>query len=306
MGKRQEIFTKPMSRNLNISSCPMSIFLNRSRLKIVTLMLILFLSWIIPAFSQGDYILGPEDEIEIKVWDHEDLSRKQRVGLEGKISFPFAGDLKVQGLTVLQLQKELERRLGQGYIVDPHVSINIIEYKSQKFFVVGDVQKPWTYPLTKNITVVEAISLAGGVASSGGSKTLGGNAIIVRASPGGKSDQPRMPDQVNPREKQTVSLSAALAGDPRNNVEIKSGDTIYVPTLVIYVTCQVKNPGRYPYEEGITVLKAVTAAGGFTDKAATGRVHVVREEGPTKEKIKVSQDDLIKPGDTVVVPESWF
>src|SRR4030042_2492129 len=306
MRKFQEILTGKMSRNLNILFPFPAIILNRRQSKIALLLMIMFLSWIIPAFSQEDYVLGPEDEIEIKVWDHEDLTRKQRVGMEGKISFPFVGDIKAQGLSVLQLQKELERRLGQGYIIDPHVSINITEYKSQKFFVVGDVQRPGTYPLTKSIRVVEAISMAGGMAAGGSKSVTGGTVIIVRARPGDKPDQPRMPEMVNPKDKITVSLSAAWAGDPKHNLEIKSGDTIYVPTLVIYVTGQVKKPGRYPYEEGMTVLKAVASAEGFTDKAAPGRIELIREEGPTKQKIKVNQEDFIKPGDTVVVPESWF
>ena len=188
------------------------------------------------------------------------------------------------------------------------MSINILDYKSQKFFVVGDVQKPGPYPLTKNITVVEAISMAGGLASGGGStKPMpGGTAIIVRARPGEKADRPRLPEQVSPNEKISISLNAALAGDPKQNVEIKNGDTIFVPTLVIYVTGQVKKPGRYPYEEGMTVLKAVTTAEGFTDKAATKRVEIIRENGAQKQKIKASQEDTVQPGDTVVVPESWF
>lgn len=258
-----------------------------------------------PSFGQ-EYQLGPEDEIEIRVWDHDDLTRKMRVGLDGNISFPFVGELKAQGLTVLHLQKELERRLAQGYLIDPHVSITISDYKSHKFFVLGNVQKPGTYPLTKNIKVVEAISLAGGLSTASGKSMSGGTAIIVRGLPGEKPDKPRLPDQVNPKERLTISLNSALAGDPTNNVEIKNGDTIYVPTLVIYVTGEVKKPGRYPYEEGMTVLKAVTTAEGFSDKAAPRRTHIIREKGPLKQKIAVKVDDPIIPGDTIVVPESWF
>lgn len=303
----EEVSPWSITRDPQAGSGPQAGSPVRPPMKLAALILMLFFSLVRPAPAQEDYVLGPEDEIEIKVWDHEDLTRKQRVGLEGKISFPFVGDLKAQGLTVLQLQKELERRLGQGYIVDPHVSINIIEYKSQKFFVVGDVQRPGTYPLTKNIRVVEAISMAGGLAAGGGSKPVAsGTAIIVRARPGEKPDQPRLPDQVSPKDKITVSLSAALAGNPKDDVEIRNSDTIYVPTLVYYVSGQVKSPGRYPYEEGMTVLQAVTTAGGFTDKAAPGRTHVIRGEGPSKEKVKIGQDDRIKAGDTIVVPESWF
>jgi polysaccharide export outer membrane protein len=277
------------------------------KIAIIALLSLIILGGI--AYGQENYRLGPEDEIEIKVWDHEDLTRKIRVGLNGTISYPFIGEIKAGGLTVLELQREIEHRLGPKYIIDPHVSIMVSEYKSQKFFVVGNVQKPGTYPLTKNIGVVEAISLAGGILSGGGGNkpaTTGAVAIIVRAAPGGKTDQPRMPDQSPSSQKKTVSLSAAMAGDPNHNLEIKNGDTIYVPNLMFYATGQVKSPGRYPYDENMNVLMAVTSAGGFTDKASAKGTYIIRETAGTKQKIKAELEDRIQPGDTIVVPESWF
>lgn len=257
--------------------------------------------------GQEDYRLGSEDEIEIRVWSHDDLTRKTRVGLNGTISFPFVGEIKARGLSIMELQKELERRLGPVYIIDPHVSISVTEYKSQKFFVVGNVQKPGTYPLTKPVRIVEAISQAGGISSGTTSKPLSGAvAIIIRAQPGEKLDQPKMPDQVPASQKITVSLSAAMAGDPKNNLEIKNGDTVYIPNLVYYVTGEVKRSGRYPYEENMTVLMAVTTAEGFTDKASARGIYVIRENSGVKQKVKVGLDDPIRPGDTIVVPESWF
>ncbi|MBM4284576.1 MAG: hypothetical protein FJ128_04915 [Deltaproteobacteria bacterium] len=259
-----------------------------------------------PAPAQEGYQLGPEDEIEIRVWDHDDLTRKMRLGLDGRISFPFIGELRAQGHTVLQLQKEIEQRLAQGYIVNPHVSITVTDFKSQKFFVVGDVARPGAYPLTKAITVVEAISLAGGLGAAGAKTAGGGAAIIVRARPGEKLDKPRLPEQAGPQEKLVISLHAAMSGDPKHNLAIKAGDTIFVPTLVFYVTGQVKKPGRYSFEEGMTVLKAVTTAEGFTDKAAPKRTFIIREQGAVKQKVQVRQEDPVRPGDTIVVPESWF
>jgi polysaccharide export outer membrane protein len=259
------------------------------------------------AFCQEDYRLGPEDELEIRVWSHDDLTRKTRVGLNGTISFPFVGEIRAQGLSLSELQKQLEGRLGPKYIVDPHVSVVVTEYKSQKFFVVGNVQKPGTYPLTKPIRVVEAISQAGGITSGTTGKSLsGGVAIIIRAQPGEKLDQPKLPDRIPAGQKIIISLSEALAGDPKQNVEIKTGDTVYVPNLIYYVAGEVKRPGRYPFEDNMTVLMAVTTAEGFTDKASSGRTYIIREQSGKKQKIKVGMDDLIRSGDTIVVPESWF
>jgi polysaccharide export outer membrane protein len=280
-------------------------------------MVLLFLALLLtglagPLWSQEDYRLGPEDELEIRVWNHDDLTRRMRVGLKGTITYPFVGEVRAQGRTIQELQKELEGKLGPKYIVDPIVTINVLEYKSQKFFVVGNVQKPGTYPLTKPIKVTEGISLAGGLSGGGGKTLSGAVAIIVRARPGEKPDQPRLPDKTPTGEKITVSLSAGLAGDPKHNLDIKTGDTIYVPNLSFYVSGEVKRPGRYPYEENMTVLMAVTTAEGLTDKASSRGLYIIRpqegekDKGQDKDKIKVKMSDPIHPGDTIVVPESFF
>jgi polysaccharide export outer membrane protein len=275
--------------------------------KILLLFLVLYLTGLTgPVWSQEDYRLGPEDEIEIRVWNHDDLTRRMRVGLKGTITYPFVGEVRAQGLTNQELQKELERGLGPKYIVDPIVTINVLEYKSQKFFVVGNVQKPGTYPLTKPIKVTEGISLAGGLSGSGGKPVSGAVAIIVRAPPGEKPDQPRLPDKIPASQKVTVSLSAALAGDSKHNLEIKNGDTIYVPNLTFYVSGEVKRPGRYHYEENMTVLMAVATAEGLTDKASSRGIYIVREQEGEKQKTKVKMNDHIRPGDTIVIPESLF
>ena len=98
-----------------------------------------------------------------------------------------------------------------------------------------------------------------------------------------------------------------MAGDPQNNLEIKKGDTLYIPALSYYVAGQVKNPGRFPYDKDMTVLMALTTAGGFTDKAAPKRTTIIRKQsGGSSQNIRVRMDDHFQPGDTIMVPESWF
>jgi len=275
--------------------------------KIILLVILFIVALSNLGSTQDNYRLGPEDELEIKVWDHEDLTRRVRVGLDGHISFPFVGEINVKGLTVLELKKELERRLGDGYIIDPHVSINVTDVKSQRFFVVGKVQKPGTYPLTKPITVTEAISIAGGLFQEGGDRPVkGGIAYLVRPQPGEKPTGPRAPTQGESGETFTISLEPAFAGDPKHNLEIKNGDTLNVPRLNFYITGEVKKPGRYPYEDHMTVLMAVTTAEGFTDKASARSAYIMRDKAGKKEKIPVKLQDVIQPGDTIVVPESFF
>lgn len=272
--------------------------------------LLALLTWALlpgPGWGQENYLLGPEDEIEIRVWDHDDLTRKLRLGLDGRIAFPFVGDVPAAGKTVLQLQKDLQDRLGSGYIVNPHVSIAVLEFRSQKFFVVGNVAKPGTYPLTRPINLVEALSQAGGLVSEAHSKGASPPvAHITRPAPGGRAGQPQHPSGRSQGQTITVSLPAALAGDPQHNIAIQNGDTINVPMLFFYVSGEVKTTGRFTYEKDMTVLQAVTTAGGFSDKAAPKRTYVIRAGSDGKQQFKVKLEDQVQPGDTIVVPESWF
>ena len=268
------------------------------------------LAWVFvvyPAWCQENYVLGPEDEIEIRVWDHDDLTRKMRLGLDGRIAYPFVGEIPAAGKTVLQLQKDLQDRLGSGYIVNPNVSLTVTEFRSQKFSVVGNVSKPGTYPLTKPINLLEAISQAGGLLSDVYGKGAAPSvAYIVRPSPGGKPGQPSSTTGRSQGRTLSVSLPGALAGDPKDNITIQNGDTINIPALYLYVSGEVKSAGRFTYEKDMTVLQAVTTAGGFSDKAAPKRTNVIRAGSGSKQQLRVKLDDPIQPGDTIVVPESWF
>ena len=112
--------------------------------------------------SQGDYLLGPEDVIEITVWGNEDLKRVVPVSLEGTITFPMIGEVRAAGKSTQQLEKELARRLGDGYIKNPQITVTVKEYKSQKVYVMGQVEKPGTYPVTKDNNLLFVLSQAGG------------------------------------------------------------------------------------------------------------------------------------------------
>jgi polysaccharide export outer membrane protein len=97
-------------------------------------------------------------------------------------------------------------------------------------------------------------------------------------------------------------------GEVSFDTPIMRGDTVYVPKAgVFYVTGEVKKAGAYAFEVGTTLFKAITVAGGFTDKAAKGRIHVLRVVDGEEQKIKkIKLNTLVEPGDVVVVPESFF
>jgi polysaccharide export outer membrane protein len=255
-----------------------------------------------PAVQDQDYVLGPEDEISIIVWDHPDLVRKIGINLEGTISFPLIGELRVAGLTQLQLEKKLRDMLADGYIVDPQVSVQVTDYRSQKVFVIGEVNSPGAYPLTRKTLLVEAIAMAGGVKQEADHEIM-----IVRPRRSQSLTRPLLPEQADPSELIKVRLRDVLEGERSQNVEVHNLDTIFVPKIkVFYVTGEVKRPGQYTFMKGLTALQAISTAGGFTEKASKKKVKMVRERDGKKVELVLSMEHPIEPGDTIVVPESFW
>jgi polysaccharide export outer membrane protein len=270
----------------------------------VFLLMIALWGLVFPAWSHGseDYLIGPEDVIEITVWGHQDLQRQVAVSLDGTITFPLIGEVKATGRSVQALEKILATKLSDGYLVKPQVTINVKEYKSQKVYIMGEVKNPGTYPVTKKNDLLFTLSLAGGFTPNAGNEVM-----IVRPRNGG--GKPISLEEARNRRDTIirVNLKAALDGDVSQNAVIQNGDTITVQKMpFFFVLGEVKNPGKYNLEEGTTVLMGISMAGGLTPKAAENRSRSVREVAGKKEEIRVKLNDLVQSGDTIVVPESFF
>ncbi len=260
--------------------------------------------------QQGEYIIGGKDVIEITVYDEPDLYRKVRVSNHGNISFPLIGDVKVAGLTELETEKRIEDFLKQGYIVNPQVSINILEYRSNEIYILGAVNKPGAYPLMGDTALLEALSRAGGIATTTEGSPAGNELFLIREELGSAGGI----------EYTRIDLNRLLAqGDLSLNITLKDKDTIYVPQAdSVFVFGEVNSPGSYKLlEKEITVLEAITMAGGLTKYAAPNRIRVISNEDGVGKIIKVdvkkitksgdrSKDIVLKPGDVVVVPQSYF
>ena len=238
------------------------------------------------------YVLGPGDVLQIKVWDNEDLEREVIISPEGYFTFPLIGKVVANGLSVSQLEDEITERLAQGYLVNPQVTVSVKEYKSKKIYVYGEVKKPGSYPVTGDITLIEVITLAGGF-----TEAVGDKAVVTRPS-GEKGKFDRI----------EVDLRKLMRGDGSCNIMLRDEDVVFFTKSEAYffVNGQVKAPGGYPYpnNEKITVLKAISIAGGFTNIASTKKMQLIREG--EKEPLEVGPGYTIKPGDIVMVRERWF
>jgi len=261
--------------------------------------LALILFTLSPGTSQGqDYVIGENDVLRVTVYDHPDLTSLVRVSANGTIMFPLIGRVSVADLSVDGVEKRLRDLLADGYIVNPIVSVFIEDYRSRKVTILGEVAKPGLYELTGDSTLLEIISKAGGLTPGAGER-----AVIKRALPNAKGGE-------TSDESGTIAIDMnrlVEEGDNTLNLSVDDGDSIYIPRAGnFFVTGEVERPGSYKYEEGLTVLKAITTASGFTSKAARGKVRLIRRVDGVDTTVRVNMDDPVRPDDVLDVPTSFF
>jgi len=248
-----------------------------------------------------NYVIGPEDVLTITSFDQEDITGKYQVDADGTFSFPLIGRVHAGGLTLRQLQAELVKRLKEGFFKDPQIGVAVEQYRSQKFHIVGEVRTPGTYPLTGDMNLMEALARAGSA-----TPTAAGEVLIVRARTQDAADGPTLPNR-DDVDVTTIELKALQSGRLAQKFALRDGDTIVVPRAEsVYVFGQVRNPGAYPVQKDTTVLQALSLAGGVTDRGATGRIKIVRMIDGKRVEIKAKLDDLVRPLDTIMVPERFF
>jgi len=251
--------------------------------------------------SPADYIIGPTDLIEIKVFESEKLTTTVRVSSRGQITLPLVGSIKVDGLTAREGEEMIEDLLKKGgYINDPHVSIFIKEYKSRLVSVVGFVNAPGNYELFGKQTLLDALANAHGLKDNAARSVY-----LTRTEESGR------------RQAYIVDLDQLLLnGDPELNLPLKAGDVVYVPAAgAVFVEGAVKNPGSFPIKErSTTVSQAIAEAGGVTGYADSGDIKLIRYLGNGKREVtqvnlgriqKGKDDDpVVQDRDAIVVGAS--
>ncbi len=255
-----------------------------------------------PVPAADDYIIGAHDVINITVFDEPDLSGLFRVDGDGTITYPLLGRVTAAGLTARVLEDRLRGLLSNGYLKQPQVRVEVEQYRSQSIFIIGEVRSPGRYPLTGNMTLIEALAAAGSLSGTAGSEVL-----IVHSTQTTPPTGPVVPGSDETAQVTHVNIADLQAGKLAANVALHDGDTIFVPKAeTFYITGQVKNPGAYVLQPGMTVLQAISLAGGLTDRGSNRRIKIVRFVNGEKKEIGVDQTDLVHAGDTIVVPQRFF
>lgn len=130
-----------------------------------------------------DYVLGAGDRIRLTVYGEEDLSGEYEIGSMGGVALPLIGNVQASTLNVADFERAVQLRLAEGYLKDPRVSVQVVNYRP--FFILGEVSKPGSYPYVNGMTVLNAVALAGGF-SYRADKT---DIVVVRASDAEKKEQ---------------------------------------------------------------------------------------------------------------------
>lgn len=249
-----------------------------------------------------DYVIGPEDLLEIDVFQAEELKRKVRVSSQGYIGLPLIGQIKAKGLTPSELEKEIASRLDR-YMEEPLVSVYVAEYKARKIAVIGAVTSPQVYSVSGQKYLLDMLSMAGGL-----TKDAGDICYVIRPLDNERS--------VSQTETIVIDLKELLIkGNVALNIPVFNGDVINVPKGgMVFVDGAVERPGAFPLQQNTTLVQSIAMAGGFKFEADKNNINVFRDRGDgTREIITIDYEKIskgqmndfpINDNDIIIVPKS--
>jgi polysaccharide export outer membrane protein len=294
-----------------------------------------------PATTAQEYRIGPEDVLNINIFEAQELNREVRVSANGEISLPLLGSVRAAGLTPRELEFVLEELLHRTYMKDPHVSVFVREMQSHPVSVMGAVRRPGVFQIRGSKTLLEILSLAEGLADDAGETVIILRGAALSPEPDRATDHMAVADHPSsaaqradevrvasselngslssPENAVRVNLKDLLeSADSRNNPVVHPGDIVKVTRAgVVYVIGEVRKPGGFALKssESISVVQALALSEGLTRTAAKGNARIIRTDprnGERKEtpidlgKILTGKapDPMLEAKDIVFVPNS--
>jgi polysaccharide export outer membrane protein len=249
--------------------------------------------------------VGPDDLLALSVYDSPELTRTVRVDADGNIRLPMLKDpIQVRGMVPSQLETAIVNALTKGKVlVDPIVTVTIVEYQSRPVNVVGAVKSPLVFQATRPIPLLDAIARAGGMREDAGSDIVVSRQVVQDGKP--------------TRVTQTIPVRKLIDdADPSLNVMLHGGEEVLVPeALKIYVVGNVKKPGAYPVrnDEETTILQLLALSEGLAPYSA--KVAYVYRRTPSGAKTELpvalakimkrkSPDMPLEPNDILYIPDN--
>jgi len=269
------------------------------------------------AIEQGDYAIGSGDLLNIEVFDVPELSRDVRVNESGFVSLPLVPvKIHAAGLTSFQFQDKVAELLQtNGLVSNPQVTVSIKERHSEPITLIGAVKTPLVVQAVRQMTLLEVLSQAGGIADDAGSQI-----IITRAARPEALVAPSANDPPPPPTTISIDLNNLLdSGDSKYNIPLMGGDVIRVPRAgVVYAVGAVQHPGGFVMQsdrQQMTVLKLVSLSGGLAPSAKAHNAVILRQDKNTggRQQVPVdvnkiltlkSEDVALNQSDILFVPDS--
>ncbi len=275
-----------------------------------------------PPTAVAEYLISPDDVLEIYVLDVPELSREYRVSADGNVTIPLiAAPVRAAGLTLTQFSALVSETLKvAGIVSDAHVSTSVHESRLHAVAITGAVKKPQIYPVLGQTTLLDVLSQAEGLDDDAGNFAIVRRGdIAITAS--GLPAKDMTPGQFEAARTLTVDLQRVLeSGDPDANVTIYPGDRITVPRAgIVYVVGAVNRPGGFPMKtskQGITVLQAIALAEDLKGTAVRKKAVIIRasaQKPDGREQIPVdlnkvlsgkAPDPVLQAEDILFVPDS--
>lgn len=249
-----------------------------------------------PVSQPGNYALesiGAGDMVRISVFRNPDLTTETRVTERGTVLFPLIGEVSIAGLTPAQAGGAIAEKLRQGrFVVNPEVTLSMMQVNSRQVSVLGNVNKPGRYPLDNtSARLTDLLAIAGGISPTGSDQ------VTIVSTRDGKTTS------------RDVDIPSMLrTGDLTQNVALEPGDTVFVHRApMVYVYGEVQKGGAYRLENGMTVMQALAMSGGITPRGTERGIKVTRKNGDGKShSMNVGLTDPVQVDDVIYVRESLF
>jgi polysaccharide export outer membrane protein len=247
------------------------------------------------------YRVGPGDVLRVEAYNHDEVSGEFSVEVEGEISFPLLGRVEVAGSTTSEIAGRLETLLEKDYYVDVQLQVEVVEYRSKPVTVLGEVARPGTYYLEGETSLHTILAEAGGLSPSAG------QLVELRRM--------REVDGVEQPVVRTYGTTSLFNGQEGRDVILEQGDVITVSAKErFFITGEVAKPGQYDLTPGMTLMQAVSHAGGL-GKFASQTVEVHRGGEKEKEILTFDMahirkgkipDPFIEAGDVLIIRRRFF
>lgn len=276
--------------------------------------------------ESSPYEVRPSDVLEVIVVGQASLSGDYTVAPDETIAFPLLGKVVVRGLTAPAVQAKLQKELiARDYFKRPEVSVRVKEFRSHPVMVLGEVPKPGLHPLKGDRSLLSLLADVGGLTPGAGHEIViarppeGLAAVAVQRfamtpvipglseAAGNKGDGDLPPGALEGSDVFRASVKGLQRGNEALNVILEGGDLVYVPRAAqVTVDGEVVNKGSYRFEEDMTVLDLLTAAGGVSERGSQRRLEIERVEDGKIRRVKAKLEDPLRPGDRLKVGARIF